>query len=348
MLGITLLVDRLRNNGLVVSGVVASAIAISQITVTGHGSSTKAWSGPLIAIAMILLLAPTLIFAQENLPTLSDRRVGLRHFAWAALAVVVVTNVIAMPMWAATGGANSLVTSKATSDVPAFVTALQLTPARPKTVVLHATDSEITYFFTRGAGIYLGDADVAVGLPTTVSQAMTDLVSGSGLTSAKTLGLYGVQYLYLQSPAPSSLVRSIDGIGGFSRLSATTSGTLWRVLKSSPRVLFVGATGTQVALDSHDVSANALVPSAGVVQLAEKYDQSWRLLLDGRPIPLERSPNDLPVFTIPQSGQVALSHDGTLRRALISIELITLIFALVMALPAGRRRRDVSVPEVIS
>jgi GT2 family glycosyltransferase len=348
MVVITLLVDRLRNPGLIVSGIVAGAIVISQITITGHGSSAKAWSGPLIAIAMILLLAPTLIFAQEYLPTLPDRRVGLRHFAWAAMAVVVATNLIAMPIWAATGGANSLVTSKVTSDVPAFVTALQQTPARPKTVVLRAIDNEITYFFTRGAGIYLGDADVAIGLPTKVSQAMNDLVSGTGLTSSQTLGLYGVQYLYLQNPAPSSLVRTVDGIGGFSRLSATTSGTLWRVMKSNPRLVFIGAAGSPLALDSHDVSANASVPSAGTIQLAEKYDQGWRLLLDGRPIPLERSPNDLPVFTIPQSGQVALSHDGTLRRALISIELITLIFALVMALPAGRRRRDIASAEVTS
>ena len=57
---------------------------------------------------------------------------------------------------------------------------------------------------------------------------------------------------------------------------------------------------------------------------------------------LQRSSSGLPVFSVPQAGEVALSHDGTLRRALLSIELITLIFALVMALPAGRRRRDIA------
>ena len=348
MLAITLLVDRLRSIGLLVSGLVSSGLVISQIVIVGHGSSSRVWSGPLIAIAMILLLAPTLIFAQEYLPTLPERRVGLRHFGWAGVALVVAINLIAVPIWAATGGAHSLVTSKVTANVPAFVTALEQTPARPKTVVLRATEKETTYFFTRGAGIYLGDADVSIGLPSSINQAMNELVSGAGVTPTKTLGLYGVQYLYLQNPAPTSLVRTIDGIGGFSRMSATAGGTLWRVVKSNPRVLFTGATGSAVALDSHDVSANALVPSAGVVHLAEKYDQSWRLLLDGRPIPLERSTDDLPIFTIPQSGQVALSHDGTLRRALISIELITLIVALVMALPAGRRRRDIATAEVAS
>jgi len=348
MLVISLLVDRLRTTGLVVSGLLASAILMSQVVILGHGSSAQVWSGPLIALSMILLLAPTLTFAQESLPALPARRVGLRHFGWAGLALVVAFNVIAMPIWAATGGANSLVRSNQTAYLPAFVTALEQTPVRPKTVVLRATDKETTYFFTRGAGIYLGDADVSIGVPPLVSQAMDDLVAGAGLTSAKSLGLYGVQYLYLQNPAPSSLVRSIDGIGGFTRMSATTHGTLWRVVASNPRVLFVGADGSHVALDSHDVSANALVQSAGTIALAEKYDQSWRLLLDGRPIALERSTNDLPIFTIPQAGQVALSHDGTLRRALISIELITLIFALVMALPAGRRRRDLAISEVAS
>jgi len=138
-----------------------------------------------------------------------------------------------------------------------------------------------------------------------------------------------------------TLVREIDGIGGFARLSATTDGILWRVIGSSPRILFTDPSGNKTAINSQDVSAVANVPSAGTVTLAEKYDRSWRLLLDGRPIPLQRSSSGLPIFTIPQAGQITLSYDGTLHRALLSIELITLIFGIVMALPAGRRRRDV-------
>ena len=339
---LTLLVDRLRTVGLIVSGLMAGALLVSQLILLGHGSSAQAWSGPLIAAAMVLLLAPTLTFAQQHIPTLPARRVGLAHLGWAGVAAVIAFNLIVMPLWTVTGGANSLVSVKTSSYLPAFVTALEQTPARPKTMVVRATKNEVTYFVTRGAGISLGDADVSNGIPAEISQAMNDLVGGNGLTSGRTLGLFGIQYLYLQNPAPTSLIRVIDGIGGFTRMSATTSGIVWRVVNSHPRVLFISKSAAPTALDSHDVSANAQVPSGGIVQLAEKYDQSWRLLLDGRPIELQRSSSGLPVFSVPQAGEVALSHDGTLRRALLSIELITLIFALVMALPAGRRRRDIA------
>ena len=345
---ISLVVERLRTIGLRVSILMASAMMLSKLVISGHGSASQVWSGPLVAIAMMLLLAPTLIFAQEYIPTLPERRVGLRHFAVAAVASVIAFNLITMPIWAVTGGARSLVRVNSASYLPAFVSALEQTPARPKTMILRATSTETTYFVTRGSGIFLGDADVSTLVPPLVSQAMNNLVSGDGLTSGKLLGLHGIQYLYLQNPAPTSLIRSIDSVGGFVRMSATSAGIVWRIAGSNPRVFFVGPHSTTAALDSLDVSANAQVPSAGVLQLAEKYDRGWRLLLDGRPIPLERSANDLPVFTIPQAGQVSISHDGTLRRALLSIELIAVIVTIVMALPAGRRRLDLAIEEEIA
>ena len=338
---ICLFVERLRNVALAASVVLGGALMISKVILRGHGSSSQLWSGPLIAIAMLLLLAPVLIFAQESLPTLPHRRVGLRHAGWAGMALMVAFNLIGMTVWAVTGGAQSLVTAHKPSYIPAFVNSLQQTPARPKTIVLASTGKGISYFVTRGADIYLGDADVSIAPPDPITQAMNTLVSGSGLTSARTLGLYGIQYLYLQNPVPIALVRSIDGAGGFSRMSATADGIVWHIVGSSPRILFFSSTEPLITINSRDVSTIANVPHAGRLQLAEKYDQSWRLLLDGRPIPLEQSSSGLPVFVVPQAGEISLSYDGTMRRALLSIELITLIFAIVMALPAGRRRRDI-------
>ena len=339
---IGLLVTRLRNVALVSSLVLGGAILISQLVLPGHGSKMQIWSGPLIAIAMAALLAPTLRFAQENLPTLPDRRLGLRHAGWGAIAAVILLNFIALPLWAMTGGANSLVTSASHSRIPAFVSALEQTPSRPKTLVLYSTKEKTTYFVTRGADLSLGDADVSIAIPDAIGIAMDQLVGGSGLTSARTLGLYGIQYLYLENPAPTGLIREIDGIGGFSRMSATSDGIVWKVVGSNPRILFTDSAGGRIAIDSRDVSAVGEVPSAGTIQLAEKYDQSWRLLLDGRPIPLQQSSSGLPFFTIPQGGQITLSYDGTLHRALLSVEMICLIVAVVMALPAGRRRRDLT------
>ena len=336
------LVARLRNVALVASLVLAGAIGISELVIPGHGGSAQIWSGPLVAIVIAVLLAPTLIYAQEYLPTLPQRRLGWRHLGWGAIAAVTVFNVIAMPIWAVSGGANSLVSANAKSHIPAFVTALEQTPTRPKTLVIHAAQNQTTYFVTRGSSLLLGDADVSIAIPDAIGIAMNQLIGGSGITSARTLGLYGIQYLYLENPAPASLIREIDGIGGFARMSATTDGTVWKVVGSNPRILFRGSTGVKSSIDSQNVSAMANLTSGGIIQLAEKYDRSWRLLLDGRPIPLQRSSSGLPFFTIPQAGQVTLSFDGTLHRALISIELITVLFAVVMALPAGRRRRDIA------
>ena len=88
------------------------------------------------------------------------------------------------------------------------------------------------------------------------------------------------------------------------------------------------------------------VSSPGTIQVAEKFDAGWKLLLDGRPVPVHQAANGLPNFTISQAGEITLSYDGTLHRALISIQLITLIFVIVMALPAGRKRRDLPLDEL--
>jgi GT2 family glycosyltransferase len=340
LLALTLIVQRLRNIGLIASLTMGMALTIGQLVISGHGSKEQVWSGPLVAIAMAILLAPSLKFAQDQLPVLAERRLGWRHTGWSLVALSVAFNLIAIPVWAVTGGANSLVSSRNPSHVPAFITALEQTSSRPKTIILRATQGETTYFVTRGSELLLGDADVAIAIPDAIGVAMNQLANGSGLTSSRILGHYGIQYLYLENPAPVSLVREIDGIGGFTRMSATNDGIAWRVVGSNPRILFTTPTGVRSGIASHDVSAVADLPSGGVLSLAEKYDRNWRVLLDGRPIPLQQSSSGLPVFTIPQAGQITLSYDGTLHRALLSIQLITLIFAIVMALPAGRRRRD--------
>ena len=343
---LTVLVTRLRNIAVVASAALATALLISQYRIPGHGSFSQVWTGPLIAVAMVVLLAPSLLYLQEFLPRLSERRFGARHIGLALLSLICILNLLVMPFWAATGGANSLVHANASTRIPAFLTALEQTPSRPKAMVISSTGVQTTYFVTRGSDIYLGDADVSIGVPVEISQAMTELVGGGGVTASRTLGLYGIQYLYLENPAPISLVRTIDGIGGFTRMSATSSGIVWRVVGSSPRVLFVDASGKSSTLKSNDVGALDRVSSAGTIQVAEKFDAGWKLLLDGRPVPVQRSVNGLPYFTIPQAGEITLSYDGTLHRALISIQLITLIFVIVMALPAGRKRRDLPLDEL--
>jgi hypothetical protein len=54
----------------------------------------------------------------------------------------------------------------------------------------------------------------------------------------------------------------------------------------------------------------------------------------------------LPVFEVLQPGTVSFLYDGSLRRALVSLELIIFITVVVLALPAGRRRREIEDSEL--
>jgi hypothetical protein len=54
----------------------------------------------------------------------------------------------------------------------------------------------------------------------------------------------------------------------------------------------------------------------------------------------------MPVFIVEKPGLVTLMYDGTLRRAWVSLQIIVVVTVLVMALPAGRRRREIEDAEL--
>jgi predicted transcriptional regulator len=63
---------------------------------------------------------------------------------------------------------------------------------------------------------------------------------------------------------------------------------------------------------------------------------------------LDRSINQegLPQFQVTESGEISLIHDGTTRRAWLSLQLIIWIVVVILALPAGRRKREISEMEL--
>jgi len=54
----------------------------------------------------------------------------------------------------------------------------------------------------------------------------------------------------------------------------------------------------------------------------------------------------LPTFKVIESGEISLLHDGTVRRGWLSLQFIFLSVVLVMALPAGRRKSEISEEEL--
>jgi len=258
-----------------------------------------------------------------------------------------VLTMIMMVVWIGIGTSQTQAQSDQGNIVPAFVSSLDTTPARPKTLVLAVSGATSTFFISRGAPLFLGDADVATAIPGEIKGAIEQIVTGSGVTSGKILGTYGIQYVFVKSPVPVALARTIDGIGGFSRMSATNSGIVWRVMGAYPRVMLHMKNNKNYLIPSGDIGATGNVPSGGVVYLAEKYDSNWQLLINGSPVPLSTASNGMPIFNIAQAGTVTLLYDGTAHRGLMSLELLTLLIAVVMTLPSGRRKKQVPLNELV-
>ena len=327
---------------------IAISATLSSYYIEGNSNGAqRIWSGPLIIFAQVLSLLSIFAIAERILPQLRRSNFGYRHIFSALTALITIASMIAITAWSTTVGANSLVRANQEQIIPAFITDLASTNEKPKTLVIRKSPEQLQYFITRGGDLQLGNADVASNTPEQVHKAIVDLVNGIGATSSQVLGFYGIQYVFMKNPADAGLVRTIDGIGGFTRSSATKDGVVWKVNNSHARVTYQNNKGQFFPMNSNDKSSSAYVPADGLIILAEKYDKAWHLLLDGKLIKVEENQFGLPVFKIPNKGNISLIHDGTNRRAWISIQLIVILSAIILALPAGRRRKEVPLEELV-
>lgn len=341
-----LLNRRFRFEGLVGTGIFIFTILLSTVGITGHGSSGIFWIGTLVVFLEVIILGPALRILGELLPNLAKSALGAGHFLTGIATLVTVFSISATSIWAVTTGANSLVAQGQAEIVPAFIESLSDTPNKPKTLVIGKDGNHLIYFVSRGFDLELGDPDVAVATPLELTNAIEELISGVGVNASKVIGSYGIQYLFIKNPADPGVVRTIDGIGGFSRSSATNAGVVWHVVGSKSRVSVTDATGAIHNLNANSIGAQDEITTPGNVVLAEKYDAGWKMLLNGKRVPLEKSPIGLPYFAVSESGTMNIEHDGTRRRALLSIEFIALLVVIVLTLPAGRRRREVPIEEL--
>jgi GT2 family glycosyltransferase len=342
---VVLLNSNTRSQGLIAWCIFALALALSTTHISGHGSTGNFWSGSLLIIVEVLILAPALAILSDLIPNLRTSSIGLGHFITALTALVATFSVVMTALWAFTYGSQSLVAGSQDQIIPPFVASLAQTPSRPKTLVIREENGIANFFISRGNDLSLGDPDNVVALPAELESAIQGALDGTLLTSSKIIGEYGIKYIFIKSPANPNIVRTIDGIGGYIRGSATSAGIIWRVQGALPRVSFTDANGNISQISAGDIGAQDVVKGPGVITIAEKYDPGWHLLLNGTPIKETRSANGVPQFVIPTAGTINLLEDGTKRRALISLELIALLSVIVLSLPAGRRRREVSIGE---
>ena len=88
------------------------------------------------------------------------------------------------------------------------------------------------------------------------------------------------------------------------------------------------------------------VNEPGELTLTENYSRGWRAMQDGSRLERKVSVDGLPVFTVTEPGLVTLMYDGTSRRAWLSFQTIVLVTVVVLALPGGRRRREIEDAEL--
>jgi GT2 family glycosyltransferase len=318
------------------------------ITFPAHGDAlgVRLWVGPWLAYATVAAACAGVIFLDGLRERLVSAHFHHRHiFAGLVVASTLLYSGAAAG-WALWVGSDSPVQANRVSVLPAFLT---VTPG-VKTLVLRSSQSadtaSITYFVAGESDALIGDPDVAPAPSLAIETAVARMVDGSGLTSSKVLAAHGIKYIFIKNPFDDRIVRTIDGIGGFLRVASTQSGIVWQIAGVSDRLVFTDAKGNARGLLEGDVTARTSTTGPGTISLAENYDSSWQIIQNGEKLPRSRGPYGLPQFRSTQAGPFSLIHDGTTRRAWLALQMIVLLVVLIMALPAGRRKREISVEEL--
>lgn len=325
-----------------------AAVLFSSISITVHGNSsgTKTWVGTLLVGATLSAVAAGVVILDRLRTVLISSNIHYRHILAALLLIITAIYSVLSIGWSITAGADSPVQSNMKTVMPAFLTA----EADTKTLVLREVGSKnsksIQYYISRGEDISLGEPDVAPGQIREIEIAAQELIDGSGIGSSQIFSAYGIKYVFVKNPFSRNVIRTIDGLGGFARTSATSAGVVWRVTGVTGRIIFTSKDGTRSVLETGDVGARTTVNGPGSITVTETYDRSWQILQNGYRLDRAKDEHSLPQFQVKEAGEISLIHDGTIRRGWLSLQLIAWTVAIVLAAPAGRRKREISEKEL--
>ena len=318
------------------SGTFISSLVISN---NGSSASTRANAGTFIAIATLLAITSAVVMFDKIRARLEQSHVNYRHISVAAVLLISVLYSATSTFWLVTAGADSPLHTNSKEILPAFLSVEK----DAKTVVLrsyrHNGETTLSYYISRGSGITLGEPEVAPKDLPVITKAIEGLVDNTGVTSSRVFSDYGIKYVFLKNPVSQEVVQTIDGLGGFSRTSATNAGIVWRVVKDTGHLKFIDYSGKEIILPFKGV--RTYVPAPGTITLTESFSRSWQVFQDGYRLAKIESANGLPSFEVTTGGHISVIHDGTIRRAWISLFLIVLVTTTVLSLPSGRRKREI-------
>ena len=316
--------------------------------VGGHGQFVpeSLWVGSLLVIPTLAAVLAGVVMVDQYLPRISASAIDYRHLLLGSVSLLTLVSFLGSIIWWIGSATNAPLQSKTASALPAFLSAQAQTEERFKTLVIRSSPRETTFFVARDRDLHLGEADVTTGLSPVVNRAIVNLVTGAGIDSSQIMAEFGIKYVFLARPVNKDLVRTIDGVGGFTRASKTSEGITWKVAGALAHISFLSQSGEYMALPSGPVGATGYLPSAGTVIITEKFESRWRMLLNGREIEAEETDSGVPRYVIPEAGDFIIYHDGTERRGWVSLQIITLGTLIILALPARRRRKEMTPEEL--
>jgi hypothetical protein len=321
---------------------------LSSLSITGNGTiaPTQLWVGVFLAVATLAAVTVGTIILNDLRDYLIATNVNYRHILSAGLLLITLGYSATAISWNITQADSSPVYTKSANILPEYL-GVELDA---KTLVLREIANRdltsLAFYISRGSDITLGEPDVAPTQDPAIAKAVIELADGSGLTTSKTFADFGIKYLFAKNPINKDVVRTIDALGGFTRTSATADGIVWKVSEPTGRLIFTNTNGEVTLLASGGIGVTTSVPGPGVITLTENYDLGWQILQNG--LKLERSENEtgLPQFKVLEAGEFTLIHDGTLRRGALSLQFIAWVALIILALPAGRRKREISEMEL--
>jgi GT2 family glycosyltransferase len=323
------------------------ATLFSSVGVRGNGNvaADPIYPGIFIAIATLLAVIAGVIVLDKLRDKLVQTHLNYRHYTAALLLFVSAIYAVVTIGWTSTQGAVSPLQTGKSEVLPAFLAVEN----DAKTVVLRVHDENdfaLNFYVARGGDVTLGEPDVAPSESKTISETVKEIADGSGLNSGTTLAEHGIKYLFFKSPVNQSIVQTIDGLGGFTRASATSAGVSWKVTGQAGELLLTPSAGPTQVLNINQRTGAYILQTTGVVTLTENFSRGWQLSQNGKRLAKSRSTLDMPVFSATEPGDLELIYDGTMRRGWLSLQILALVTVITLALPAGRRRREISEEEL--
>lgn len=383
----------------------AAAAGLAVATVAGlvpvaasDGGAVHGWPGSGLSFAGAGLLAAAVIGTDGLRARLARSSFGWRQPGAVLLAVVVVAAPIATLgawSWQARVGDATGLAALDRRVVPAVGQQAQASPTAARVLALTAgADDVLTWQLLRGDGPQLVDesaavrarglsgplADATVVAPDAGTAEVEDLVArlGSGSSGDVSSDLAALAVADVLVPpttgdadtaARTQLVGRLDSTAGLERITANSSGVIWRVqptavtgataaaapvVSSWARLVTAAGAGAAdssgkavatapaelaIASDGHSVHARIPAGTAGrLIVLAERADAGWHATLDGHAL-RSVSGGWRQTFEVgADGGRLVVELRSPNRMPWLVAQGVVALLAVLLALPVRRRK----------